>query len=53
MAARGAALHFNKALVYSPGHTRKRDKNCSVNETQDPADKLEVMVLVKQSHVSV
>lgn len=53
MVARGAALHFNKALVYSPGHTTGGDKNCSVNETQDPADKLEVTLLVKHSHVSV
>lgn len=52
----GAALHFNRALVYSAGHTRGENhtatqsflpleiKTASLTETQDLADKLEVMV---------
>lgn len=64
MAAWGAALHFNRALVYSVGHTRggnhtatqsstQEIKTASLTETQDLADKLEMMVKVKQGHVSL
>lgn len=59
MAARGAALHFNRALVYSLGHTHthtegenhtvtlsspREIKTASLTETLDLADKLEVIV---------
>ncbi len=55
MAARGAALHFNRALVCSVRHTRGENhtamqsspqeiKTASLTETQDLSDKLEEMV---------
>lgn len=64
MAAWGAALHFNRALVYSAGHTRggnhtatqsstQEIKTASLTETRDFPDKLEVMVKAKKGHVSL
>lgn len=64
MAAWGAALHLNRALVYSVGHTQEENhtatqsspqeiKTASLTETQDLPDKLEVMVKVKQGHESL